>query len=29
MDDDPVRLLDRLADWTPVIVNKWLDRTDR
>jgi uncharacterized protein (TIGR00730 family) len=29
MDDDPARLLDRLADWTPVTVNKWLDRTDR
>jgi uncharacterized protein (TIGR00730 family) len=28
-DDDPARLLDRLADWTPVTVNKWLDRTDR
>jgi len=29
MDDDPARLLDRLADWTPVTVSKWLDRTDR
>jgi uncharacterized protein (TIGR00730 family) len=29
MDDDPARLLDRLAGWTPVTVNKWLDRTDR
>jgi uncharacterized protein (TIGR00730 family) len=29
MDDDPTRLLDRLAGWTPVTVNKWLDRTDR
>jgi len=24
MDDDPTRLLDRLAGWTPVTVNKWL-----
>jgi uncharacterized protein (TIGR00730 family) len=29
VDDDPGRLLDRLADWTPVTVNKWLDRNDR
>ena len=29
MDDDPARLLDGLGDWTPVTVNKWLDRTDR
>jgi uncharacterized protein (TIGR00730 family) len=29
MDDDPARLLDRLADWTPVTVSKWLDRADR
>jgi uncharacterized protein (TIGR00730 family) len=29
VDDDPGRLLDRLAAWTPVTVNKWLDRTDR
>ena len=29
MDDDPGRLLDRLAGWTPVTVNKWLDRNDR
>jgi uncharacterized protein (TIGR00730 family) len=29
MDDDPGRLLDRLADWTPVTVSKWLDRADR
>src|SRR6202035_945330 len=25
--DDPALLLDRLAAWTPVTVNKWLDRT--
>jgi uncharacterized protein (TIGR00730 family) len=29
VDDDPARLLDRMADWAPVAVNKWLDRTDR
>jgi uncharacterized protein (TIGR00730 family) len=29
VDDDPGRLLDRLAHWTPVTVNKWLDRNDR
>jgi uncharacterized protein (TIGR00730 family) len=29
MDDDPARLLDRLADWKPVTVSKLLDRTDR
>lgn len=29
VDDDPARLLDRLAAWTPVTVNKWLDRADR
>ena len=29
VDDDPGRLLDRLADWTPVTVGKWLDRADR
>jgi hypothetical protein len=28
-DDDPGRLLDRLAAWTPVTVSKWLDRADR
>jgi hypothetical protein len=28
-DDDPARLLDRLAAWTPVTVSKWLDRADR
>ena len=26
VDDDPARLLDRLAAWTPVTVSKWLDR---
>jgi uncharacterized protein (TIGR00730 family) len=29
VDDDPARLLDRLAAWTPVTVAKWLDRTER
>ena len=29
VDDDPARLLDRLADWTPVTVSKWLDRAER
>jgi hypothetical protein len=29
IDDDPARLLDRLAAWTPVTVSKWLDRADR
>jgi uncharacterized protein (TIGR00730 family) len=29
VDDDPGRLLDRLAGWTPVTVSKLLDRADR
>jgi uncharacterized protein (TIGR00730 family) len=29
VDDDPARLLDRLAAWTPVTVSKWLDRDER
>lgn len=29
VDTDPGRLLDRLADWTPVTVSKWLDRAER
>ena len=29
VDDDPARLLDRLAAWTPVTVNKLLDRAER
>jgi len=29
VDDDPGGLLDRLADWTPVTVQKWLDRNSR
>jgi hypothetical protein len=29
VDDDPGHLLDRLAEWAPVTVNKWLDRADR
>jgi uncharacterized protein (TIGR00730 family) len=28
-DDAPGRLLDRLAAWTPVTVEKWLDRAER
>jgi uncharacterized protein (TIGR00730 family) len=28
-DDDPGRLLDRLAAWTPVTTDKWLDRSER
>jgi uncharacterized protein (TIGR00730 family) len=29
IDEDPGRLLDRLAAWTPVTVNKWLDKSER
>jgi hypothetical protein len=29
IDDDPARLLDRLAAWTPVTVEKWLDSSER
>ena len=29
LDDDPARLLDRLAGWAPVEVSKWLDRSQR
>ena len=29
VEDDPARLLDRLAGWTPATVSKWLDRADR
>jgi uncharacterized protein (TIGR00730 family) len=29
VDDEPARLLDRLAAWTPVTASKWLDRADR
>jgi uncharacterized protein (TIGR00730 family) len=29
VEDEPARLLDRLAAWTPVTVSKWLDRADR
>ena len=29
VDDDPGLLLDRMAAWAPVAVNKWLDRSDR
>lgn len=29
MESDPVALMDRLRAWTPVTVDKWLDRTQR
>jgi uncharacterized protein (TIGR00730 family) len=29
VDDDPARLLDRLAAWTPVTVSKWLEPSER
>ncbi|MGH3264083.1 MAG: TIGR00730 family Rossman fold protein [Trebonia sp.] len=29
IDEEPARLLDRLADWRPVSVSKWLDRSER
>lgn len=29
MESDPVVLMDRLRSWTPVTVDKWLDRTQR
>ena len=29
IDSDPARLLDRLAEWRPVRVSKWLDRAQR
>jgi uncharacterized protein (TIGR00730 family) len=29
VEDDPARLLDRLAAWSPVKVSKWLDRAER
>jgi uncharacterized protein (TIGR00730 family) len=29
MDTDPGRLLDRLSGWTPVVADKWLDRSGR
>lgn len=28
-DDNPARLLDRLAAWTPVTTDKWLNRSER
>ena len=28
-DDDPARLLDLLAAWTPVTTDKWLDKSER
>jgi uncharacterized protein (TIGR00730 family) len=28
-DDNPARLLNRLAAWTPVTTDKWLDRSER
>jgi uncharacterized protein (TIGR00730 family) len=29
IESDPARLLDRIADWSPVAVSKWLDPTTR
>lgn len=29
IESDPTRILDRLSAWTPVIVDKWLDRSQR
>jgi uncharacterized protein (TIGR00730 family) len=29
VDDEPTRLLDLLAAWTPVTTDKWLDRSER
>ena len=29
VDDRPAALLDRLADWRPVTVSKWLDKSER
>lgn len=29
MESDPVALMNRLRSWTPVTVDKWLDRTQR
>jgi uncharacterized protein (TIGR00730 family) len=29
VDADPGSLLDRMADWAPVVVDKWIDRDDR
>ena len=29
VDADPDALLDRMAAWTPVVVDKWIDRADR
>ena len=29
VDADPDALLDRMADWAPVVVDKWIDRADR
>jgi hypothetical protein len=29
IDTDPSRLLDRLAEWNPVLVPKWLDKSER
>ncbi len=28
-EDNPARLLDRLAGWTPPVTSKWLDRSER
>lgn len=29
IDSEPSELLDRLGSWTPVMVDKWIDRSDR
>jgi hypothetical protein len=29
VDADPDTLLDRMAAWTPVVIDKWIDRADR
>jgi hypothetical protein len=29
LDADPDALLDRLAEWAPVVIDKWIDRDDR
>jgi len=29
IDDEPTRLLDLLAEWTPVTTDKWLDKSER
>jgi hypothetical protein len=29
VEQDPDRLIDRLGSWVPVVVDKWLDRSER